>query len=402
MRAKYKNICTLEQTLFTIEENQTNYEDGNMGFFSKLKGELIDIVEWLQDDRDTLAYRFERYGNEIKNGAQLTVREGQWACFVNEGTLADVFEPGMYTLSTQNLPLLSTLRGWEHGFNSPFKAEVYFISRNIIADLGWGTASPFYLPDPRTGADIEVTARGTFTLAITHPEAFIRNVMGTMGAVTKSDIRNQLRDRLVMHMIDTVGEAGISVFDLASKYKELGELVAAHCKDEFYVDYGLEIQRLSILNIGLPPEYREMMRELNRLKMMGAHTQTYAALSQADAMKAMASNPGGGGANMMGMGVGMAMANQMAHQQMGQPQYNPGPGAPPPPPPPVANWYAMVGGQQQGPMDHQGLQQLIGSGQVTPATMVWKQGMAGWAAASSVPELSASFPAAPPPPPPGV
>ncbi len=374
-----------------------------MGFFNKLKGELIDIVEWIESGPDVIAYRFERYGNEIKNGAKLTVREGQWAGFVNEGSLADVFEPGMYTLTTENLPVLSTLKGWAHGFRSPFKAEVYFITRRHIPDLGWGTASPFYLPEPKTGADIEVTARGTFSFVIANPEIFIRNVIGTQGRITKADLQSRLRDRIVTHLIDTVGEAGLSVFELASRYREFGELVATHCRDEFMVDFGLEIQRLSILNIGLPEEYREMMREVNRMRMLSGQTETYQAIAQADAMKAMAANPGGGGAagDMMGMGMGLAMANQMA-QGFGRQQHA-APGAPaagPPPPPPQTAFHVYQNGQQLGPIAVNALAAQIQNGQLAADTLVWKNGMAGWTPAGQVPELAGFFGATPPPPPP--
>ncbi|MFP4550929.1 MAG: SPFH domain-containing protein, partial [Spirochaetales bacterium] len=136
-----------------------------MGLLDKLKGELIDIVEWLEEDDSTIAYRFERYGNEIKNGAQLTVREGQTAIFVNEGKLADVFEAGMYELTTQNLPILSTLKGWKYGFESPFKAEVIFLTRRIVTGFGWGTPSPFRMRDPEFGI-LEITARGHFSFHV--------------------------------------------------------------------------------------------------------------------------------------------------------------------------------------------------------------------------------------------
>lgn len=380
-----------------------------MGFFDKIRGELIDIVQWIEDGSDVVAYRFERYGNEIKNGAKLTVREGQLAVFINEGALADVFEPGMYTLETANLPILSTLRGWPHGFKSPFKAEVYFLNMRQITDIGWGTASPFYLPEPKTGADIEVTARGSFSMHIETPEVFIRRVVGTNGKVGKSDLQGRLRDRIVTHMIDAIGESGLGAFDLASRYKDLGELVANHCRTEFISDFGLDIDRLSILNIGLPEEYREMMREVNRMRMLSGQTQTYQAISQADAMKAMAANPGGGGggSDMMGMGMGLAMAQNMAQNMQGMggagghasPGGPPG-GAAPPPPPPAAAFHVYANGQQLGPLDMSGLAAHVQQGVLTRETLVWKAGMAGWTAAGQVPELASLFGGATPPPPP--
>lgn len=374
-----------------------------MGLFDKLKGELIDIVEWLEDDAETLAYRFERYGNEIKNGAKLTVREGQIAVFVNEGEPADIFEPGMYTLETANLPILSTLKGWKYGFESPFKAEVIFISTRKLTGFGWGTPSPFYLPDPRTGADVEVTARGTFNIHVEDPAQFVRQVVGSEAEFTKEEIQGQLRERILVHLIDAIGESGLSVFQLASRYRDLGELVSEHAQNEFMEDYGIKVDRVSIANVGLPDEYREMVRELNRMRMMAGQTDTYQKIKQADAMVNLAGNQGAAGgmaAGGMGMGMGLAMANQMGGM-MGTNPAMARPAAAPPPPPPAAAFHVAVNGRQMGPFPVAALQQQVQQGRVTADTLVWKPGMAGWAAASTVPELASLFrQQAPPPPPP--
>lgn len=371
-----------------------------MGLFDKLKGELIDIIEWLEDDADSIAYRFERYGNEIKNGAKLTVREGQIAIFVNEGELADVFEPGMYTLETANLPILSTLKGWKYGFESPFKADVLFVSTRKLTGFGWGTPSPFYLPDPRTGADVEVTARGTFNIHIEDPSQFLRQVVGTEAEFTKDEIHGRLRERILVHLIDAIGESGLSVFQLATQYRDLGELVAEHAQNEFMEDYGIHVDRVSIANVGLPDEYREMVRELNRMRMMAGQTDTYQKIKQADAMVAMASNEGAAGgmaSGGMGMGMGLAMANQMGGMAVGG--TNSATAATPPPPPQTA-FHIAVNGRQMGPVPVATVQQQIQQGQITGNTLVWKAGMAGWAAASTVPELAPLFRQQTPPPPP--
>src|SRR5688572_19338421 len=150
-----------------------------MGLFDKLKGELVDIIEWVDDSNGhTLVWRFPRYQNEIKNGAQLIVRPGQVAVFVHMGKLADVFEPGTHTLATNNLPLLSTLQGWKHGFNSPFKAEVYFVSTRQVTDLKWGTPNPIMLRDADFGP-IRLRAFGTYTLRATDPKALLKELVGT-------------------------------------------------------------------------------------------------------------------------------------------------------------------------------------------------------------------------------
>ncbi|EKD41767.1 MAG: hypothetical protein ACD_73C00541G0001, partial [uncultured bacterium] len=144
-----------------------------MGLWDKIKGEFIDVIEWTDSSSDTMVYRFERQGNEIKNGAKLTVRESQMAVFVNEGQFADVFTPGLHTLTTQNLPILTTLKSWPHGFNSPFKAEVYFVNTKNFTDQKWGTKNPITLNDPRFGM-VEIRAFGTFATRVIEPKLFLK------------------------------------------------------------------------------------------------------------------------------------------------------------------------------------------------------------------------------------
>src|SRR6266571_1757151 len=150
-----------------------------MGLIDKLRGEFIDIIEWTEPSQnDVLAYRFPRYQNEIKMGAQLVVREGQNAVFVNEGQLADVYKPGTYTLSTQNMPILSTLKGWKYGFNSPFKAEVYFIAMRQWTDQKWGTQNPIMLRDPEFGA-VRIRAFGTYAMHVSNTGTFVKELVAT-------------------------------------------------------------------------------------------------------------------------------------------------------------------------------------------------------------------------------
>ena len=166
-----------------------------MGLWDKLKGELVDIVEWLDDTKDTMVYRFERYDNEIKYGAKLVVREGQVAVFINQGQLADVFYPGTYTLQTENLPILSTLKGWKHGFSSPFKAEVYFCSTRQFTEMKWGTPGPCTMRDPEFGV-VRVTAFGIYSMRVQDPATFMREVVGTDGRFTTDEIQNNLRGKI--------------------------------------------------------------------------------------------------------------------------------------------------------------------------------------------------------------
>src|SRR3954466_14360182 len=181
-----------------------------MALWDKLRGELVDIVEWIDDTRDTMVWRFPRYQNEIKYGAKLVVREGQSAAFINEGKLADLFLlPGTFTLETQNLPILATLRGWKYGFNSPFKAEVYFVSMRTFTDRKWGTKNPIMMRDPEFGPT-RLRAFGSFAIKVSDPAALLRNVVGTDSRFTVDEIGEQLRDLLVARFADVLGESKIA------------------------------------------------------------------------------------------------------------------------------------------------------------------------------------------------
>jgi membrane protease subunit (stomatin/prohibitin family) len=373
----------------------------DMGILDKLRGELIDVVEWLEDDDETLAHRFERYGNEIKNGAQLTVREGQTAVFVNEGQLADVFEAGRYELTTRNLPILSTLKGWKYGFESPFKAEVIFISRRIVTGFGWGTPSPFRLRDPEFGI-LEITARGHFSFHITDAALFIRNVVGTDGDFSKSEIRDRLRKKFVTEAISAIAESGKSFYDIASHYDDLSAELRKRVEVSFFDMYGIILDDTSIQSIDLSERSAQKVEQRDDVMFNDGRMGMYERRARADAMVGMANNPGSGGmgSQAMGMGMGLAMANQMAGAFGGQ-QGSPGGAAPAPgmaPPPPPA-FHVFANGQQMGPMAADALARMASQGTLTPATMVWKPGMPAWAPAAQVPEVASLLNQAPPPPP---
>jgi membrane protease subunit (stomatin/prohibitin family) len=367
-----------------------------MGLFSKLKGEFIDIIEWLDDSNDTIAWRFDRYGNEIKNGAQLTVRETQVAVFINEGKIADVFPPGRYELTTQNLPILSTLKGWIHGFNSPFKAEVYFLNTKNFTNQKWGTPNIFYLRDADFGR-VSLRAFGTYTMKIGDPVKFINTVVGTSGDFTTNDVSSELRSLIVTQFIDAIGESKIPLLDMAQNYKDISNFCQNELGKEF-LEYGIEITKFLISSISLPEELQKKLDEGTGMNMLGDMNK-YSQMKAADSMEKAAGNTGMGG-GMEGM-MGMAMMQQMMNQnQMMQNQKVQQNQQGVPPPPPIVQFFVSVNGQQQGPFSTEALQQLITQGQLTKETFVWKQGMANWAAAGSVPEISGLFGAVPPPPPP--
>lgn len=367
-----------------------------MGLLNKLKNEFIDIIEWLDPTNDTIVHRFERYQNEIKMGAKLTVRESQVAVFINEGQIADVFQPGMYTLQTQNMPILSTLKGWVHGFNSPFKAEVYFVNTKKFLDNKWGTPNPVMLRDPEFGP-IRIRAFGIYEFRVVDAATFIRDVVGTDGDFTTEQVTNQLRNIIVTRFTDAVGEAKIPVLDMASNYNEFSDKVAGVIIDE-YKQYGLNMTKFLVSNISLPPNVEEALDKRSSMGIigdMGKFTQ----YQTAEAIGDMANNPSEGGGMMaggMGMGMGFAMAGQMANNMNPNQQQQQGP----PPMPQAAAFFAVVNGQQSGPFDVNVLKQMVTAGSLTKETLVWKQGMPNWMAAGQVQELFNIFGATPPPVPP--
>lgn len=373
-----------------------------MGIWDKIKGEFIDIVEWLDDTNNTMVYRFERHQNEIKNGAKLTVREGQIAVFINEGQIADVFKPGMYSLTTENLPILSTLKGWKYGFNSPFKAEVYFISTRQFTDQKWGTPNPVMLRDPEFGP-IRIRANGNYALKVKDAPTFIREIVGTDGDFTTDEVTNQLRNVIVTRFTDAIGESKIPVLDMASNYDEVSSFCQTKIKPEFE-EYGIELTKFLIASITLPPNVEEALDKRSSMGIigdMGKYTQYQTANAIGDA----ANNPAGGGMGEgMGMGMGFAMAgtmmNSMNQANQGTQQAQPQAGGAPPPVPGAVKFFMAVNGQQMGPYDMGTMQQMVQSGQMTRESLVWKEGMANWTAAGQVPELGQVFGAVPPPPPP--
>jgi membrane protease subunit (stomatin/prohibitin family) len=373
-----------------------------MGLLNKLKGELVDIIEWIDDSRSTLAWRFPRYNNEIKNGAQLIVREGQKAVFVYKGQLADQFEPGNHELKTENLPILSTLQGWKHGFNSPFRSEVYFINTRPVTDLRWGTAQPITIRDPDFGM-VQVRANGLCVVTIQAPDIFLREVIGTDSAVEAEEISELLRQVINTAFGQMVLETKLGAIDLQGQQvalsAKLRDFVAEAVDDEF----GLGIDSVT-MNISLPDEITQAM---TAGVARGVEEKGYVAnvgdvgrlqqVRAADAMLAAAENPGGVAGAGLQAGVGVAMGAQMAGAMAAGAQ----PAAAPPPLPAQAVFHVDNGtGQAQGPYNLTQLQQMAGAGQLTPATLVWNPQMSGWAAASTVPALAGLFAPPPPPPPP--
>ncbi|MBF0110784.1 MAG: SPFH domain-containing protein [Magnetococcales bacterium] len=372
-----------------------------MGFFSKIAGEFIDIIEWIDDSADTLVYRFERHGNEIKFGARLTVREGQHALFVNEGRLADGFSPGMYTLETKNIPILSTLQGWKYGFSSPFKAEVYFVSLRTFTNIKWGTRNPVMLRDPEFGP-VRLRGFGSFSLRVIDPKALVAAVVGTDGRFTLEEITEQLRSLFVSRFADVLAESRIPLLDLSTQYDELGLVLQKRMGPEFQ-EYGLELGKPLVENISLPEEVEKILDKRTSMGMIG-DLGAFNRFQAGVAMEKGAENTGPAG-GMMGMGVGMALGGQVvspwgpASQPaplQAPPQVTQAPSPPPLPPQSVSTYHLVLQGQQQGPYDLEGVRRWLASGQVTGRTLAWKPGMGQWETLDRFPEWP-TLAAVPPP-----
>jgi len=364
-----------------------------MGLFEKIRAEFIDIIEWLDDSRDTMVYRFPRHQNEIKMGAKLVVRETQNALFVNEGTLADIFPPGTHTLSTQNMPLLTTLMGWKYGFNSPFKAEVYFVNTRRFVDLKWGTSNPVLMRDTDFGP-VRLRAYGSYTIRVVNSEVFMKEIVGTDPLFQTDEITNQLRNMIVSRFADLLAESRIPVLDLASNYDELGRYANDRLHKEFGL-YGLDLSKFLVENISVPPQVEKALDKRSEMGIVGDLTR-FTQYQAATALETAAANPSGGGGEGIGMGMGLAMGHKMA-EAIG----SSGQGGPPPLPSTAPRYYLGVSGQQVGPFDMNGLRLEIQSGRLIKSTLVWKDGMSSWEPADRVPELSTLFPADGPPPLPG-
>ncbi|MEM1128884.1 MAG: SPFH domain-containing protein [Pseudomonadota bacterium] len=382
-----------------------------MSIFNFLSGEFIDVIHWVDDTRDTMVWRFERQGHAIKYGAKLTVREGQAAVFIHEGQMADVFTPGLYMLETNNMPILTTLQHWDHGFKSPFLSEIYFVSTRRFTNLKWGTKNPIILRDPEFGPT-RIRAFGTYSVRVKEPSRFMVEIVGTDGEFTMDEISFQIRNIIVQEFSRVIASSGIAVLDMAANTQDLGKLVAEQISATIEA-YGLELPELYIENISLPPAVEQALDKRTSMGMVG-DLGKYAQFSAAEAMTAAASQPGGGAMGAgIGAGMGMGMAAGMA-QNMGPwgarpqqpmapqmaPQAAPQAAPVPPPPPPVEHvWHIAEAGATKGPFSRADMGRMASEGGLTRETHVWTPGQDGWLKAEDVAELAQLFTVLPPPPP---
>ncbi|WP_431210906.1 SPFH domain-containing protein [Puia sp. P3] len=344
-----------------------------MGLFDKIRNEFIDIIEWVDTTSDTIVWKFPRYHNEIKMNSKLTVRETQWAVFINEGAIADVFTPGMYTLSTENMPILTTLKGWKYGFNSPFKADVFFVSTRQFVNQKWGTRNPVMLRDAEFGP-VRLRAFGSFAFRVKDPAVFLKELAATNPEFTIDGINEQLRNLAVSRGMDAIAEAKIPILDLAANYDEVSARITEKIKPEFG-ELGLELTKFLIENISLPPELEAALDKRSSMGIVG-NLGAYAQYQAANAMEEAAKNPGGGLAGAgLGAGVGIAIGGQLGNifqPNTVQPNSTQCPRYPPPLPS-ADPFYAAIDGKQAGPFTMEQLAQLITAGTINQQSQVWKK-----------------------------
>jgi membrane protease subunit (stomatin/prohibitin family) len=372
-----------------------------MGLFSKLIHEFIDIIEWVDITNNTIVWKFPREDNEIKMGAKLTVRESQVAIFMNEGKIADIYTPGMYELTTENMPILTTLKGWKYGFNSPFKADVYFISTRQFLNQKWGTKNPVIVRDAEFGP-LRLRAFGSFNFSIKDAKLFLTQISATNPDFDVEDINEQLKNIAVSRGMNAVAAAKIPVLDLTSNYDALSKLITEKIQPDFE-EIGLNLTKFLIENISLPPEVEEALDKRSEMGIVG-NLGAYAQFQAANAIEESAQNSIGGnlGAAGMGLGVGAAMMGQVGNifqqNQVNPPASNQNSGADTPPPIPNAvEYFLAVDGKSQGPYHLDQLKKMANEQSFLNTSMVWKKGMAAWAAASTLSELNDIFNSIPPP-----
>lgn len=289
-----------------------------MGLFNFIKSQFIEIIEWTDNSSNIMVYRFPVIDKEIKMGAQLTVRESQTAVFVNEGQIADVFGPGRYELTTQNMPVLTKLKSWKYGFNSPFKADVYFINTKQFTDQKWGTSNPIMMRDAEFGI-IRLRAFGIFSFKVSDPVVFLKELFGTNEVFDTDNITGQLKRSIISGLTDLLGESKVPAIDLAMYYDELSNQAREKLQSRFS-DYGFQLSTFYIENISLPEEVEKVVDKRTSMGVIG-DIQQYAKYQTAEAIRDAAKNESGGFASLgAGLGAGSAIGSMMgeAVKAMGQ------------------------------------------------------------------------------------
>jgi excisionase family DNA binding protein len=285
-----------------------------MGLMDYLKTQFLEIIQWQDDSRDTISFRFPDEDKEIKRGAQLIVRESQVAQFVYVGQFGDTFGPGKHTLSTDNIPILSTLKGWKYGLESPFKADVYFVNTRLFTGNKWGTANPIMMRDADFGI-VRARAYGTFDFRVVDVPLFLREVAGTDDHFRLDEFADTMRSRIVSVFSDALATAKVPVLDVASRYSEIGEALLPLINPAVTGKYGIEFPSFIVENVSLPPEVEAAIDKRSSMAAVG-NLNDFVKFQMAQGLE---KGEGGGGAGGMAaqFAVGMAMAQQMVQQPGG-------------------------------------------------------------------------------------
>ena len=280
-----------------------------MGLMDFIKGELIDVIEWTDDSRDTLSFRFPDEDKAIKNGAQLIVRESQTVQFVYLGEFGDTFGPGKHTLTTDNIPVLTKLKSWKYGFNVPFKADVYYLNTRLFTGNKWGTANPIMMRDEDLGI-VRARAFGTYDFRITQPKLFLKEVAGSDHNFRVDEFADTMRSRVVSVFADALASAKVPVFDVASRYGELGEALLPLINPVVEAKYGIQLASFIIENVSVPPEVEQAIDKRSSMAAVG-NLNDYIKFQMAQGME-----KGGGSAGAATeLAVGLSIAQQIMQQQ---------------------------------------------------------------------------------------
>jgi excisionase family DNA binding protein len=296
-----------------------------LGLTDFIRSQFIDIIEWTDDSRDTLSFRFPDEDKEIKRNAQLIVRESQVAQFVYLGEFGDTFGPGKHTLTTDNIPVLSRLKGWKYGFESPFKADVYYVVTRLFTGNKWGTSNPVMVRDKDFGI-VRVRAFGTYDFRIIDPKKFLKEVAGTDQHFRLDEFADTMRSRLVSVFSEALAKSNVPVLDVATRYSELGAALLPIINPVIGEKYGFEMPTFVIENVSVPAEVEAAIDKRSSMAAVG-NLNDYVKFQMAQGMASGGSGIGSIGAEMA---VGMAMAQQMVNQPGGiMSQTTPAAGAPP-------------------------------------------------------------------------
>jgi excisionase family DNA binding protein len=291
-----------------------------MSILNFIKGELLEIIEFNDDSRDTLAWRFPDEDHAIKNGAQLIVRESQIAQFVYLGQFGDLFQPGKHRLTTENIPVLTKLKGWKYGFESPFKADVYFVTTRVFTGNKWGTANPVMMRDADLGV-VRLRSFGTFDFRITDAPTFLREVAGTDHHFRLDEFADTMRSRIVSVFSEALASSGVPALDVASRYSELGEALLPLINPQTSAKYGIEITSFIVENVSVPPEVEAAMDKRSSMSAIG-NLNDYVKFQMAESLTK--GGEGGAAAAIPGqMAVGFGIAQEMMKTMQGAPQAAP-------------------------------------------------------------------------------